>query len=159
MLNTNDILAKIETAIIGAGEESYRLLTMVRTGSSLRIMDPSGTVTALIRSSFPRCEPDCHLKINPEEETEPLLWAFDEALGFWDPTNMLPEDEGGAAIRQVWITQVGNERLSLNIAMGLSPHGCVVQGSSLCHHCAIAATSSQGRLPVARRILGSALQR
>jgi hypothetical protein len=157
MLNAGDTAAKLETAIIGGGGISYRLLTMVKTKSYRRILDPCRTVMALIRSAFPQCKPDCYLHLGLEEQVTTLEWAFDEAVGCWESGNTFKQNEVQDATWPVWVTYVGAERLALNVVMGLSFHGCVVQDPKLCHFCAVAATSTQGRISAARRILRTAV--
>lgn len=154
LLNPSGILVKLETAIIGAGGDPYRLLSMVKTAKIRRIIDPCDTLVALLRSEFLQCKQHCNSNVF-REEPKILLWAFDEALGFWEDTNNPQKGDAMQSARPIWMVDVGTKHLALNVAMSLSPHGCVVQEGNMHDSCAIkaSATDTSGRILQARRVL------
>lgn len=91
-MNHGDTGAKLEMAITGAGGAPYRLLTMVKTSSNRRIVDPCQAIKAFLESEFPRCKPNCsQLHVKPEGQPETFEWAFNDAVGCWGKDNFFKE--------------------------------------------------------------------
>jgi hypothetical protein len=145
----------VNTAIIGAGSP-YRLLTMIKSDSYLRIVDPSDILAALSNSETSQSGHDGSHRVGAFLDRKYIsFWAFDELLGAWDISNrtfdrntqaVVPLDKGniekGAAkigsLPMHYVTTRLETYLELNVAMALSPfNGCLIKRTGDCLPCAI----------------------
>ncbi|KAI9858618.1 MAG: hypothetical protein M1813_007423 [Trichoglossum hirsutum] len=141
--------AYVETAIIGAAGIPYRLLTMVKSDSYRRIVDPADAIMALHRSEAPQCDhgPSEGTDITVDESS--TLWTFDQLLGCWSAEN--EPDTTDETSKNTYITTYCDTNLKLNVAMSLSLHGCVIRDVKCCIGCAMA--KLEGHPPASRRII------
>ncbi|KAL6722205.1 hypothetical protein ACLMJK_001312 [Lecanora helva] len=122
--------AGIEVALIGASQVSYRLLTMVKSDTARRIVDPTAAIVACCSSFFPACE---HARIETYlDSAHDSVWSFDELLGGWSRENKLESENKGMIVSTTLIETTQK----FNVALSLSPQGCVVQNPSCCFTCA-----------------------
>nr|RBQ88725.1 hypothetical protein FVER53263_06539 [Fusarium verticillioides] len=137
----------VESALMSKGEGSYRLLTMLRSESYRRIIDPSDTILGLFRSSYPRCS-------HPHPMKKPILKdgkqfhlaTFDHAVGGFsvDPLdfNHLPRLPD-----TIQVTKLLDTTLKFNVTLGLVSEGPVV-ADRCCLSCACDETGRvEGKQP------------
>jgi hypothetical protein len=120
------------TAIFRTGSSVYRLMTLVKSGSCIRMVDPTRRIYALCRSEFASCPHDSE---EDRRETaafkkKVLAYRFEDVLATWDrscgDSDVIPA------------TQVLNNRLKFNVILALSVNGVVVRDvRSCCLQCAV----------------------
>ncbi|MCJ1352234.1 MAG: hypothetical protein MMC33_002218 [Icmadophila ericetorum] len=89
--------ADIETAIIGGGGTSYRLLTMVKSDSSRQIVDPSAVLRGKCFASIPDC-PHAGV-VDVIDEVSDIVWTFDGLLSSWEPLKLDGETKALMTVR------------------------------------------------------------
>jgi hypothetical protein len=133
----------IDHAIIGLLDDTTcRLVTVISTDSSYRIINPSDAVAGIIRSHFMEATTnECqHRRNAPPGETsvfevpaeECYLWSFEKLLANWEA-----EDD------TFFFTKILDTDLKANVALSLSAQGCLVRKSSSCLSCAIHAVNTR----------------
>ena len=146
-------IAYVETAIIGASP-THRLLTMVRSDTVRRIVDPTAAMIALFNSYAPRCEHSDTIDVL--SDTSNSLETFDELLGEWGPENASKQD--GKSV----VTQTMSTVEKFNVALSLSPQGCIIQGPQCCLNCAKAVLvqhpSKRGKRIIRQKNAGRPMQ-
>ena len=138
----------LETAIIGTGPAWYRLLTMVRSDTVRRIIDPFDVLKHRIRSDTLTC---CHDKReNSVEYHTDILYTFDEFLGRM-PLEDIKKDH-------IVVTTLLDSIAKFNVAIGVSAGYvgiCIpVQASRCCLACAkkqFAISARQFRMIIIKR--------
>lgn len=156
----DDSVVSTSTAIIGAAAYTYRLLTMVRSGKVLRIIDPSAAMWNKACSKTLQCE-HTQLQSSNKSDTAAIpvpdseimaAWSFEELLGDWDIKNW--DDT------KPWVTKVLDSHLKLNVAMSLSPKSTVVKGPKCCLRCAMEMVNKidVGNIGAARSILNQMIE-
>jgi hypothetical protein len=147
---------QVETAIIGAAGIPYRLLVLVQgAGSVLRIVDPSDAIMAFCRSAVPQCKHDA-LAIHSADINFDMIevWDIEGAVGCWNRENGRRQDLKTVVRMTEWC----DSHLKLNVALSLSPHGCVIRGSHCCLKCAMAHVPEKIKTISAQRILSKLIK-
>jgi hypothetical protein len=139
--------AVLETAIIGAAGIPFRLLTMVRSNSYRRIVDPADAIMALNKATLPKCN---HPKEIAGEPSKALYreFTFDQILGEWNSDHISTQElanSDGSKKRNV--TVILDTVLKHNVALSLAYPETVMHGDQCCAQCAITILNNQGRLP------------
>jgi hypothetical protein len=125
-----------EAYIIGSAGYTYRLLTLVKSGGYVRIVDPSAVMWKKARTISPKCNHATGDSGTPETEIR-AAWSFTELLGEWDPADW---DD-----KRPWVTNVLDSHLKYNVAMSLAARDIVFKGKDCCLNCAIEAVLSTGQ--------------
>ncbi|KAK2839350.1 hypothetical protein FQN49_006227 [Arthroderma sp. PD_2] len=111
----------LESVIFSNVGKLYRIATIVRTKSALRLISPLGIYKAMIEAARPRC---VHGSI---EEVTVCPWTLNDLILGWDshnrPTPGFPH-----------IAMVANSFIKQNIAIGLTGE-CALQSGSCCFSC------------------------
>ncbi len=126
---------QIQTAIIGAADGTVsRLLTMVRSNSSRRIVDPTDAMVSLCLSTVPTCK---HEGVpTPVDCGTGNIWTFDELLSGWNPTEFeWPMRDQAIGDGNIMMTTPLDTVEKFNVAMALCLR-CVIQTSQCCSDCA-----------------------
>lgn len=145
----------LQHAIIGSqASYSSRLITIISTGTSQRIIDPADAVAGVLRSCFVNpaklhCQHSRDLAwrgnaapgdlaeaedpanaedlANVEDPAEAsYVWSFDDLLTSWEIEN-----------HGTFFTKSLNTELKVNVALSLSAKGCVLKETSTCLLCAL----------------------
>lgn len=144
-LATDNCDAYIDTAILGAAEIPYRLLTMVKSAMHRRVVDPADAIMAIHRSLYVQCS---HKRDYHQVPSDPKLniFTFDQLLGSWNPE----DDEYDFRERSrenIHVTCLLETPLKFNVAMSLAPHGAIVYQGKSCLNCAVASPGFQNGAP------------
>ena len=112
-----------------------RLITVVSTETSQRIIDPGDTVLGALRSYFmDSATLNCQHRTGSQREDSraaedapdaSYVWSFDKLLANWEIEN-----------HGIFYTLGLDTELKVNIALSLSALGCLVKDSSTCLLCA-----------------------
>jgi hypothetical protein len=123
-------------AMIGMRDnEVCRLITVVSTETSQRIINPGDAVSGALRSYFmDSATLDCQHRTGSQMEDSraaedapdaSYVWSFDKLLANWEIEN-----------HGIFYTMGLDTELKVNIALSLSALGCLVKDSSTCLLCA-----------------------
>lgn len=130
---------KLQHAMIGSLDSYlYRLITVVSSGSSQRIIDPAEALVGVIRSRFVNpiqhnCEHPRDFAWREGADNEDLpeifyVWSFEDLLGNWD-----------IETHDTFFTKSLDSYLKVNIALSLSANGCILKETPSCLACALEA--------------------
>lgn len=135
--------AVLETAIIGAAGNPFRLLTMVRSDLYRRIVDPADTIMGLHEAIVPRCK---HAKDVPQKfrDTQYTIFSFDRILRKWNK-DFVPRNPFETTTRQV--TAIFDTALKFNVTMGLVSSGSVIHSHQCCTRCATTVFNYNDQFP------------
>ncbi|OCK88440.1 uncharacterized protein K441DRAFT_669206 [Cenococcum geophilum 1.58] len=139
--------AVLETAIIGAAGIPFRLLTMVRSCSYRRIVDPADAIMGLYRAIIPKCNHlnDMYGKISKAHYRE---FTFDQILGEWNKDYISTQQSASFdESRKRNVTVTFDTALKYNVALSLAYPESVVHGDQCCAQCAITILKNDGELP------------
>lgn len=128
---TDDTHARSSVAVIPQPNPFYRLLTLVRTESFYRIVDPAQTLWSLLKAHYFDCTHPIHETDIEDIPSDMNIWSFDDVLGGWDE-QFRPEvpESGDVDDAQYGVEMaVCNTPLKLNVAMALSYNGLLVLDS------------------------------
>ena len=118
-VDTSDNL--LQTAIVGATGLPYRLLVIIKSGSSRRVVDPAGVVMCLARSERPHCE---HSPSNGRHSiTKDLYrtWTFTEVLAYWKVVENHKVDANSRSSQYLtYLTEILPSYVQLNVVCALS---------------------------------------
>ncbi|KAF2268572.1 hypothetical protein CC78DRAFT_565446 [Lojkania enalia] len=130
--------AMLDTAIIGAADIPFRLLTMVRSASYRRIIDPSDALMAVHRAHFPTCS---HRKETDEKISRAHYreFTFNHIVGEWSKDHISTDQPANSdRSKKRNITVLLDTNLKYNVALSLAFDGSTVQGEQCCTQCALA---------------------
>ena len=123
------------SSIIAGTKELYRMMTLISTSSSMRVLDPAD----IYKGHMHALRPSCNHKSQPQQA---VLWSIDEIMQNWlghRPGKIPPYDHG----IPVYLTD--GYGLKVNVAVGLSHGRCVLHSEDCCFKCLItAARGSKG---------------
>ncbi|KAF4450040.1 hypothetical protein F53441_6745 [Fusarium austroafricanum] len=130
---------QVNSALMSKREGSYRLLTMLRSDTYRRIIDPFEAVLACFRSIYPECS-HSHIqstKSLPKNGKELHLATFDYAVGMFS-LNPIDFDNlpGGNLLDTVQITNLLDTTIKFNAILALSSGGAVATAENCCLGCA-----------------------
>jgi hypothetical protein len=127
-IQPDTLKAEVYTAIFRPDRNLYRLMTTVRAGRNLRIVDPSQAVKGLFYSVIVQCEHDPNLQVpdNPALKID----DFDYVLGEWTSPDS-PQ-------HIISMTKVLEEHIKLNTVLSIARRGAVIRvADKCCIPCAI----------------------
>ena len=126
--------------------KSYRLITLLETTKYHRYINPAGAVLSIINSRKPVCMHQSPA-LSASESAQPVLatektivsWSLDDMLGCWGTSNdplRLTASEAGvskeSSIARTYVTEALDSDLKVNVALALSPLGCVIRNPKKC---------------------------
>jgi len=121
----------MSTTLAHLGNMLYRIMTIVRTTKSIRVIDPAQVYHGLTLAPRPRCS---HSK--SKRKVHP--WTFDEVMQGWNAegwnvdgfNDLLPSP-------LVHVALLENSILEQNIAAGFAAGRCVLQTKGCCFGCLV----------------------
>ncbi|KAF8851822.1 hypothetical protein BDZ45DRAFT_807970 [Acephala macrosclerotiorum] len=121
-LQPDTLKVEVFTAVFRVDQFLYRLMTTVRAGRNIRIVDPSQAIMGLSRSITIRCEHDSDL---PLTDASNLRWDdFDHILEAWSSPNV-PQDT-------IRVTKILEENTKVNTVLTMARKGCVIRVADKC---------------------------
>ncbi|KAH6652637.1 hypothetical protein BKA67DRAFT_659331 [Truncatella angustata] len=135
----DDGMCLVESALISTGDRSYRLLTMLRSTSHRRLIDPFNAILGLFRSRYPKCahpHPQRVPILQPGKELH--LATFDHVVGTLGINPGDVDDPPERRPNTIRVTQL-LDTVKSNVILSLSPEGTVIV-ESCCLSCACGET-------------------
>jgi hypothetical protein len=122
---------QIETAIFSNTGDLYRIISMVRTNSALRILNPLDVYRGAILAVRPICTHDT------VDEAVIHPWMLNDILLGWN-SSKTPDGE------HAHIALLENSRTKQNVAIGFAAQRSVLQGRNCCFRCLANTTKEKG---------------
>lgn len=134
-IDVNNIV--LDTYIIGTAGSLYRMLTLVRSDSYLRPVDPSTALWNLSHSVIASCSHNStekDLEATSAQLGDIPVWGFNELLGGWNPS--WPQDGS------IYNTTQLDSHQKVNVASSLAAGFAVIRPPGCCMWCALKAAKS-----------------
>lgn len=129
---TNAAAIEVEFFVFSNTDDLYRMICVVRSGQSIRVLDPFDIRRGMLLAS----RPTCHHKFISDVSTH--MWTMDHVIAGW---NDLQAHRGEAA----HMALLSSGPLECNIAVGLSAGHCAIAGRNQCCPNCLAAESIKNK--------------
>ncbi|KAF5720070.1 hypothetical protein FMUND_4354 [Fusarium mundagurra] len=128
---------QVDSALISKDVGSYRLLTMLRSESYRRIIDPFNAVLGCFRSTYPNCSHSYSEATEsiPKIDQDLHLATFDDAVGMFSIEARDFDIAPDYPHYTIQITNLLDKRIKFNVVLALSIYGAVI-ADNCCLSCA-----------------------